>query len=58
MFRPEQQDGDTRLYLFQVSTDGELLVVGGDGTDDGEVMAPDGGASPGTIDCRWCNRPG
>ena len=50
MFRPEQQDGETRLYLFQVSTDGELLVVGGGGTDDGEVIASGGGTPHGAIE--------
>ena len=50
MFPPKQQDGETRLYLLQVSTDGELLVVGEGGTDDGEVIASDGGAPHGAID--------
>ena len=50
MFRPEEQDGETRLYLLQVSTDGEPLVVGEGSTDDGEVIASDGGAPHGAID--------
>ena len=50
MFRPEQQDGQTRLDLLQVSTDGQLLVAAECGTDDGEVIAADGSAPNGAID--------
>ena len=50
MFRPEEQDGETRLYLLQVSTNGVLLVAGECGTDDGEMIAPDGSAPHGAVD--------